>query len=227
MAAKRSGLALIAILVGVAVVVWMLAGGRRALPPLQSPVETPTLTVELATPTSTLVPTVAPPTPTFVPTFAPPTPTFVPTFAPPTSFPSPTFGPSPTPSMTPTPGPSPTPDMRATSESVIATITAQAIPPTYPPTSAVTPAAHADRGWAGHACAAPDEPGQRGRRRADAVAAGLRRRHGCAEDPDQTRRPLYGQRRPRRRRRDRQAAHPWRGDAGRRRQRRGSLDLDG
>lgn len=139
MAAKRSGLALIAILIGVAVVVWMLAGGRRALLPLQSPVETPTLTVEPATPTSTLVPTFAPPTPTFVPTFAPPTPTFVPTFAPPTSFPSPTFGPSPTPSMTPTPGPSPTPDMRATSESVIATITAQAIPPTYPPTSVSRP----------------------------------------------------------------------------------------
>jgi hypothetical protein len=128
MAAKRSGFALIAVLAGVAVVIGMLAGGARGLPPLQSPVETPTSATE-----STLVPTVAPPTPTLVPTVAPPTPTWVPTVAPPASLPTPTFGP------TPTPGPSPTPDVRATSESVIATITAQAIPPTYPPTSVSRP----------------------------------------------------------------------------------------
>ncbi|MCS7060179.1 MAG: hypothetical protein RMN25_03350 [Anaerolineae bacterium] len=46
---------------------------------------------------------------------------------------------TPTITLTPTPGPSPTPDIPATSQSVIATITALAATPTYPPTDTPRP----------------------------------------------------------------------------------------
>lgn len=63
------------------------------------------------------------------------TPELAPTREPPTPTPSVT----PTITLTPTPGPSPTPDTQATSQSVIATITALAATPTYPPTDTPRP----------------------------------------------------------------------------------------
>ncbi|MGQ9904213.1 MAG: hypothetical protein ACUVRU_07830, partial [Anaerolineae bacterium] len=53
--------------------------------------------------------------------------------------PTPTPTVTPTITLTPTPGPSPTPDTQATSQSVIATITALAATPTYPPTDTPRP----------------------------------------------------------------------------------------
>jgi hypothetical protein len=94
----------------------VLAAGGWLVAPLQSP----------------LIPTLEPPTPTLVPTMAPPTIT-------PGGPPTPTPDPLSAPSATPTPGPSPTPDTVATSQSVIATITALAATPTYPPTSTPRP----------------------------------------------------------------------------------------
>ena len=69
------------------------------------------------------------------------TPALIPTREPPTHTPGPTATGTliPTITLTPTPGPSPTPNTVATSESVIATITALAATPTYPPTSTPRP----------------------------------------------------------------------------------------
>lgn len=87
-----------------------LAQGGGLIGPLQSPVDTPAL----------------------VPTREPPTPT-------PADEPTATPTVTPTITLTPTPGPSPTPDIPATSQSVIATITALAATPTYPPTDTPRP----------------------------------------------------------------------------------------
>ncbi len=88
-----------------------LAQGGAIISPLQSPVDTPQL-----------VPTRPPPTPSPQSNTATPTPSVEPTIT-----------------LTPTPGPSPTPDTQATSQSVIATITALAATPTYPPTDTPRP----------------------------------------------------------------------------------------
>ena len=99
--------------------------------PLQSPVQTPpplVPNITAATPTLAQVPTVqrVPPTQVLVPTAAR-TPVFRPTAAlVPTAARTPLFLP------TPIGG---TPDTRATTQAVIATITALAAPPTYPPTA--------------------------------------------------------------------------------------------
>ena len=108
------GLASLAAVIALALVALAtinLAQGGALLNPLQSPVETPEL-----------VPTREPPTPTPRANEPTPAPTVTPTIT-----------------LTPTPGPSPTPDMAATSQSVIATITALAATPTYPPTDTPRP----------------------------------------------------------------------------------------
>ena len=108
---SRANLVVVVALALVALAAIGLAQGGAIISPLQSPVDTPEL-----------VPTREPPTPTPRPNETTPTPTVTPTIT-----------------LTPTPGPSPTPDIAATSQSVIATITALAATPTYPPTDTPRP----------------------------------------------------------------------------------------
>ncbi len=107
---SRANLVVVIVLALVALGAIGLVQGGAIISPLQSPVDTPAL----------------------VPTRQPPTPT-------PRNEPTATPTVTPTITLTPTPGPSPTPDIQATSQSVIATITALAATPTYPPTDTPRP----------------------------------------------------------------------------------------
>lgn len=107
---SRANIVVFVVMALVALAAIGLAQGGAFISPLQSPVDTPAL----------------------VPTREPPTPT-------PRDEPTATPSVTPTITLTPTPGPSPTPDIQATSQSVIATITALAATPTYPPTDTPRP----------------------------------------------------------------------------------------
>ncbi|MCS7325424.1 MAG: hypothetical protein RMJ86_05900 [Anaerolineae bacterium] len=113
----------------VALLVWQIFDPMgTGSEPLQSPIDSPVL----PTPTPSLPPTLIP--------TASPTPSPLPT-------PTPTISPTPSPTTTPplsatfTPTSTGEPNTRATSEAVIATITALAATPTYPPTPTPRPSA--------------------------------------------------------------------------------------